>query len=1380
MLSRYAILFLLCTRIMAHGQTSSLKFRTLSVGQGLSNNQVNCVYKDHKGFMWIGTASGLNRFNGYDITVFHHDANQATSLPDDFILQLFNAPDDRIGVLTAAGVSLYDPTTETFENRADKIAEAFHIPTGNIETVVTDPNGHYWILLSGQGLVHYNPTAQTTHPLRHIPQDSTSLASDSIMALTQDPAGHHWIIHANGIVEQLNLSTRGYRVVARYKQLYHKNKGTHYNYRITADQDGDLWIHALNDAQGVYWFSPAQKTFRQFTREAGTLRLNTNIICDIVQDNDGRLWIGTDHGGINLINKKNFTIQYIRHDDEDTQSLVQNSIISLYKDREGIIWIGTFKQGLSYYHKNIIRFPAVKYHPRHTNGLPFGDLNRFVEDRHGNLWIGTNGGGLIYYNRHTGTFTQYKNDPADPHSLSSDVIVSLCLDHTNMLWIGTFYGGLDAYDGHRFTHYTHTPGVPESLADHSVWEVFEDAQHRLWVGTIGGGLDLFDRRTQTFTHFRSGDVNSVKVDYISALTEDPAGNLWIGTAQGVDVLMRKTGRFVHYEHAPNNPRSLSHNNVYDILADSQGRIWIGTQGGLNLFDPTSQTFRIWQTPDGLPHHAVLTILEGDHHDLWMSTPRGLVNMIQRTPHTAPQIGAWIFNNYDEADGLQGKQFNENAALKTSRGELIFGGPNGFNLFKPTQIGAVKNPPAVVLSDFQLFNKSLQPGKAVDGEVILHTAITEAHQVTLPPGRNMFSIEFAALNFFHPEKTQYHYQLEGFDDHWLLADNQTRKVTYTNLDPGTYTFTVNAANAAGRWADTGTTLTVTILPPFWKTRTAFFVYFLIILGGLLAARKLIQQREQMKYALEAERREAIRMHELDVMKIRFFTNVSHEFRTPLSLILSPLDKIIARTQDEGIKKQLLLVQRNARRLLNLVNRLLDFRKLEVQEIQLIPTEGDVITFIRETVYSFSDLSEKKDIALTLTSALPTLQMMFDQDKLEKILFNLLSNAFKFTPEHGQVTVDMATEDTAPHPWLRITVQDTGIGIPANKLDKIFERFFQHDVPTSMVNQGSGIGLAITREFTRLHGGTIQATSTPGQGSCFTVRLPIQTVLPDTATPTQYMLSVDEVNTRVLENLPAKNKKPVLLLVEDNEDFRFYLKDNLQLEYTVLEARHGKEGLAQAEKHKPDLVVSDIMMPEMDGVALCQHIRTSPSIAHTPVILLTARTSNEQQLQGYDVGANDYITKPFNFELLAARIKNLLALPRPSREEPQHLPVKASQLQITPLDEQFIQNAIKYVEAELSSPEFSVEVLSQHLGMSRANLYKKILALTGKSPLEFIRTIRMQQAAQLLEKSQLTVAEVAYQVGFNNPKYFSRYFKEAFNMLPSAYAARNKNSEKANRH
>ncbi|HPM31593.1 MAG TPA: two-component regulator propeller domain-containing protein [Chryseolinea sp.] len=1361
----------------AYAQNVQYKFLKLDVNKGLSHNQPNCFLKDRKGFIWIGTNSGLNRFDGYGVKVFMNDPRDTSSISISHTSSLAEGPDGRIWAGSSASnggnfTNVYNPETESFTRNTRNILKQYGIPDGSISNIIKDSKGLFWFIHSSQGVFRYNPQEKKSISVPYVSADSTSMASNQIASFVEDRDGNFWMILKNGSIKKIDGKT----LLVTYRNNYLKDwfNNELLEYKITTDRDGDIWVCPTTTNDGIFYFDLTNHVTHHIHEKSEGWRLNKNIVRNIVEDNQGMIWVGTDHGGINVIDKKKKSVTYILTNAEDNRSLSQNSITSLYKDYEGIIWVGTYKKGACYYHENIVRFPLFRHEDKlSTVGLHFDDMNRFAEDDKGNLWLGTNGGGLVYFDRQNNTYKQYHHNPADPNSLSNDVIVSMCIDSDKVLWVGTYYGGLNSFDGKKFTRYKHNPNDSTSIADDNIWELFEDKEGKLWIGTLYNGVDVLDRKTKKIKHYPFGRANSVHSNYISEIKEDAKGNMWIGTGWGFDVFDKKTEQFTHYLNQNNDPHGLSSNSILCFLHDSRGRIWIGTFEGLNLFDPQKNTYTTFYEKDGLPHNTILTLLEDNNGNLWMSTPNGISNLVISRKETDGGF-TFQFKNYDESDGLQGRQFNENAALKTRSGELIFGGASGFNIFRPEKIVANKSIPQTVLSDFQLFNKSVGIGEIIGGRTILSKSITETKEIILPPVANVISIEFASLNFFRPDKSSYVYMLEGFNKYWTAADGKSRKITYTNLDPGSYTFRVKSSNSDGVWSDNEVVLKIVILPPFWKTRTAFILYILLILGALLLSRKILVTRERLKYKIAHERQEAQRMHELDVMKMRFFTNVSHEFRTPLTLILTPLEKMLKADSEPPQPGQLQLIHRNAKRLLNLVNQLLDFRKLEVQEIKLNLSEGDIIAFIRETVYSFSDLSEKKNIQLDYTSSVATLETTFDQDKVEKIMFNLLSNAFKFTPEYGAVSVSINEVGTTNERALEIQVKDTGIGIPLNKQEKIFERFFQNDLPSSVINQGSGIGLSITKEFVRLQEGTIEVKSEVGHGSCFTVVLPIKHVLNvESRLVDESPLSVDVLPNDIHSDNADLAKIPTLLLVEDNEDFRFYLKDNLRFQYHIIEAKDGVEGWSKALAALPDLIVSDIMMPRMNGLELCKKVKSDTRVSHVPVILLTARTAEEQKLEGFESGADDYVTKPFNFEILQSRIKNLIHKRELFQKDfRRQIEIKGSDVVITSMDEKLIQKAIQYVEEKIGDADFSVEDLSHELAMSRVHLYKKLLALTGKSPLEFIRSLRLQRAAQLLSGSQLTVAEVAYQVGFNNPKYFAKYFKEEFGMLPSAYSAQQK--------
>lgn len=1355
------------------------KFSLIDINNGLSNNQVKCFLKDSKGFLWIGTAAGLNRYDGYKLKVYKYDSNDSTSIFSNNILKLFEGPDGKIWVQTSLGASVFDPITEKFTRSQKNYVKQYQLPpSAHVEDIYKDQDGNFWFISTGNGITRYNPHNRTSTNLSHEFSGKQSISTSYVSAIRQNSAGDYWVIHRNGILERLDKKTL--KVVERNDDIYKKFNQKLLNYSFTVDSDDDLWLYMPDNGGGVFYYNHKKKSVDHFYTGSAPLQLNNDLVKGIVEGEKGKIWIGTDHGGINLINKKSFKVQYIRHDEEVDNSLAHNSINTLYKDESGIIWVGTFKKGVNFYHQQNIRFPHFKHLASVSSSLPYSDVNAFVEDDKGNLWIGTNGGGLLYLDRSTGAYTRYTHDPGNPASISGDIIVSLLIDRHKNLWVGTYLGGLNKFDGQTFTHFKSDPNDPKSLSDNSIWELFEDSKGNLWAGTLNGGLELFDPQTGGFRHSRVGAGEyPLHCDYITTIVEDRRGNLWVGGGYGIDIFNKETGKSTYLAHDASKPNSLVSNNIMSIYVDTHHNIWVGTTEGLDLYNEEENSFFHYTMADGLPNNTVISIQEDRQGNLWMSTPSGITNAIIKRGKGGKGVTGVNFRNFDELDGLQGKAFNENASLKTRSGEMVFGGPNGINIFNPEHIGKNSTAPRIVFTDFQLFNKSLAVGEVLNGRIILPKSITETEHITLEHDENVFSIEFAALNFLHSEKNKYKYKLEGFDKEWHTVDNLHRRVTYTNLDPGEYEFKVMASNNDGVWNEEGASVQLAVLAPFWLTTEAFLLYIGLGIVVLILARRMELQRARTQFIIEQERREAKQMRELDLMKIKFFTNVSHEFRTPLTLILAPIEKLLKTTDNAEQRQQFQMINRNAKRLLNLVNQLLDFRKIEVDEISLSPSEGNVVKFVKESVRSFSDLSEKKNIGLSFKSSLEELQVSFDMDKLEKILFNLLSNAFKFTPENGRIDVELGFFDNDSSSEgikiLEIKVKDTGIGIPKEKQAKVFERFFRDDVPSNMLNQGSGIGLAITKEFVKLHGGIITVDSEPGKGSCFTVSIPVKEITAPNLTIEEDV--VEEVSEQAAETAPevkvqhaaGMDSGPAVLLVEDNEDFRYYLKDNLKEHFTIIEAKDGKEGWQKALSHMPDLIVSDLMMPQLNGIEFCQKIKQDSRTSHIPFVLLTAHASEEQKLKGLDIGANDYVTKPFNFLILYTRIKNLIA----QREMLQKvyekkISVQTSEKEIVSLDEKLIQNAIKVVEEHLSDSDLSVEALSKELGVSRVHLYKKMTAITGQSPVEFIRKIRLQHAAQLLEKSQLTVAEVAYKVGFNNRKYFTKYFKDEYNILPSQYA------------
>ncbi|MES2113156.1 MAG: two-component regulator propeller domain-containing protein [Bacteroidota bacterium] len=1378
-----SIILLLLTHTYLRAQKTGYQFSHLDITNGLSNNRVNCVYKDAGGFMWFGTASGLNRYEGYKFKLFKHDGNDPKSLLDNNVTSICEGPQNTMWVFTHSGVSVYDPNTESFSNNVSDELLKYRVVTSRLTLIRKDDSGDFWFLTNDRGVYCYHPKDKTTSTYNTLPDSKIILHSNKAADLVEGRDKAFWLIYEDGTIDKLNTATN--TILLRNTALQQANNKKLFPYSLMLDNADNLWVYVTGSFLGIYNYDTHNNRLNHYDKDTRDITLNTNVINTIVQDDDKNIWVGTDHGGINLINPVTRQINYILTREDDNRALSENSVV-LYKDSNGIIWAGTYKHGVNYYHKDIIQFPIVKHYIADKTSLPYEDVNCFIEDKAGNLWIGTNGGGLISYNKTTKQYTQYKHNPANPNSLSNDVVISLFIDHENKFWIGTYFGGVNRMEGSSFVHYQHNDNNPNSLSDDRVYTITEDSKHQLWFGTFAGALNIYNPATNNFIH----PSYIMSSEYTSIIYEDRDKNIWIGRDRGVDVVINKTQKVKHYFNQPGNTNSLIANDVNRVLQDKNGLFWIGTKDGLSILNTQTGKFINIDDNKGLPNNNVSNILEDKNGLIWISTANGLASI--KLTKTGADYKYQLYK-YDEFDGLQAKEYNINASAKLKNGEMIFGGAHGFNLFDPQNIHTSLPKPQPVITDLLLFNKSVKVGDTVNGNIVLTKSIGQTKELTLHHDQNVFTIEFAACDYFNPNKTTYQYKLENFDKQWLTSSKEARKATYTNLDAGDYVFKVRVVNANHPELANTATLNIKVLPPFWKSAFAYLIYVVLIAGILLYIRhrgimKLKKEFEQKHAKMEEERlitkerEEARRMHELDLMKIKFFTNVSHEFRTPLSLIISPIDNLVKSINNPGHEQQLIMIKRNGKRLLNLVNQLLDFRKMEFKELQLSLKKGDIIHFIREACASFNDMAGQNHIGYLYDTEIESLVTSFDHDKIERVLFNLLSNAFKFTSQGGHISVFTSLAnggvESDGEQILEIRVLDTGIGIQKEKQDKIFERFFQEDaLPENLLNQGSGIGLSISREFIKMHHGDITVESEPGEGSCFTIRLPVG-VEPHKNGKTSplnkpVVVEEDKPKSHILDS----GKKPVVLLIEDNDDLRFYLKDNLKQTFHIIEAVNGKDGWQKALALHPDLIVSDVSMPEMNGLELCTKIRDDERTAHIPVILLTALTEKKDLLAGTASGANDYITKPFSFEILLSKINSLLMIQQKLKKTYQkQVEIQAQDLEIVSEDQKFLKNALACIEKNITNPNFSVEELSRQMSLSRVSLYKRLLTLTGKTPVDCIRTIRLKRAVQLLEKSKLSIASVAYEVGFNNPTYFSKVFKEEYGTLPSEYVNEIRKKEK----
>jgi signal transduction histidine kinase/ligand-binding sensor domain-containing protein/DNA-binding response OmpR family regulator len=1361
--------FLFCQK----AESSEYKFRHLNSSNGLSSNQITAIHKDCSGFVWFGTISGLNRYDGYSFKVYKNIPGDTTTIPFNNIQTIY---EDHRGCLWIFSqdnlLTVFDPRKDIFYRNYDLLEGKDGIPSDFISGVAIDRDSNLWVSSNQYGIYKVIASTNRIQRFHADPENPLSVQSDLITDVFIAADSSVMTINAYGIVEKLDAETGN--VDLRYQPRELSDTSNPGSFSIYSDEDGDLWIYSKQSDRGLFFYDIETGQELHFSVESSRFRLSSNIVTEVVQDREGHVWVSTDHGGLQIVDKKNFSIQTVLKTEGVSNSLTQSSITSLVRDDSGTIWIGTYKEGINYYHPDLFQFKLFTHNPLIKGGLPANDIDCFAEDSKGNLYIGTNGNGLIYYDRRNSAYKAFRAIPANPDSLSHNVIVSLLYDSKGRLWVGTYYGGLNYYDGKRFKRYYHDPGDPSTVADNRIWKIFEDSDGRIWIGTLGGGLDLWDEQNDRFLHYRDGDLNSVNSNFILTINEDKSGNLWFGTSFGVDVLNKNTGRFSHIPANPGKRNALSHHIVLSIIQDQRGIMWFGTRNGLNMYNTVTKEFKLFLERDGLPDNNILNLLEDADGNIWMSTLNGL----SRLEITETDSGyTCSFSNFDLLDGLQGREFNKHSAFKTSRGELIFGGPDGFNLFRPGEIHKSPYTPKVFFTGLRLFNKNVEVGEVVNKGVILQKSLFLSDTLVLKHNQNVFSLEFAGIGYFHPEKIKYQYKLEGFNDEWVSTDASNRQATYTNLNYGTYRFRVKARVGEDGPMGEEASLIVLVKPPCYATSFAFAGYAVLFVGLVIAFGFIIRRRERIKYERQHELNEHKRIHEMDVLKIKFFTNLSHEFRTPLTLIITPLEKLIHDIRDDNIRGQLKIVARNARRLLGLINQLLDFRKMEAQGLVLHRSKDNIVEFIKDVAFSFSELFGTRAIRFTVTSNVSSLIVSFDRDKLEKIICNLLSNAFKYSHEKGKVKLALdylkqgSDKSSVEGPVVRIMVIDKGIGISEEKQSRIFDRFFQVETE-EMHNVGSGIGLAITHEFVHLHGGEIFVDSRPGEGSIFTVDLP---AVSEEDIGISEPLSIDLTAVPAGQTVPGKNdkdEKPILLIVEDNDDLRFYLKRNFEKEFRIVEAANGDDALVKATTVFPDVIISDIIMPETDGIELCRQLKTDARTSHIPVILLTAKVAAEQQVEGLVAGADDYITKPFNYEVLELKIRKQIELREKLRDKlhKQHYEITPGEIGVTSLDEKFIKKATKFVEKNIPNTEFSVELFSREMGMSRGHLYNKIVALTGKTPSEFIRIMRLKRGAQFLGKSQLTIGEIAYKVGFNDPKYFSRYFREEYGIYPSEYARR----------
>ena len=1319
----------------------SYQFKHLEVSDGLSNNSVNTICKDRDGFMWFGTTTGLNRYDGYTFKIYQHAENDPGSLPDNYITDIVEMPDGRFWVNTGRGYVLFDKEQDCFIT--DVTGFMKNLESGGVpEQVFVDREGNTCLSVAGEGCYRYKEGGKrlffsyVEHSLPEHGVTQIAECSDGLL-----------LIYNTGLLVCLDRATLAIKWQSDEIKKYIP-AGKTIEFSLFVDRDNCIWAYSL---MGIWAYDCGTKSWRTDLTAIWSSRPDV-IIHAVAQDIEGRIWVGKDYDGIDVLEKETGKVTSLVAHDDNGRSLPHNTIYDLYADRDGVMWVGTYKKGVSYYSESIFKF----------NMYEWGDITCIEQADENRLWLGTNDHGILLWNRSTG-----KAEPfwRDAEGQLPNPVVSMLKSKDGKLWVGTFNGGLYCMNGSQIRSYKE--GVGNALASNNVWALVEDDKGRIWIASLGGGLQCLEPVSGTFETYTSSN-SALLENNVTSLCWVDNNTLFFGTAnQGVGMMDMRTREIKKIQGQSGNVK-LSNDAVNHVYKDSRGLVWIATREGLNVYDTRRHMFLDLSPVAEAKGNFIAAITEDQERNMWVSTSRKVI----RVTVASDGKGGYLFDSraYNSEDGLQNCDFNQRSIKTLHNGIIAIGGLYGVNVFAPDHIRYNKMLPNVMFTGLSLFDEAVKVGQSYGGRVLIEKELNDVENVEFDYKQNIFSVSFASDNYNLPEKTQYMYKLEGFNNDWLTLPVGVHNVTFTNLAPGKYVLRVKAINSDGYVGIKEATLGIVVNPPFWMSWWAYLLYAVGLVIVLFLARYRMLKREREKFHLQQIENEVAKNEEINNMKFRFFTNVSHELRTPLTLIISPLEGMLKETTDELQSTRLQLMYRNAQRLLHLVNQLLDFRKGEMSTHQLSLSEGDIISYVHSVCNSFLLMADKKHIQFSFFSGIDTFSMAFDADKVGKIVMNLLSNAFKFTPEGGRVTVMIEHVAGTPD-ILEIKIADTGIGISDVDKEHIFERFYQAGHKGVEETTGNGIGLSLVRDFVTLHEGEVKVFDNIGMGSVFVIQFPVKHVETQVQLPEETgMPAGDEEDKEMKEEAREETERknfPLLLIVDDNEDFRIFMRYSLELQYRVKLAVNGKEAWEMMQEELPDLVISDVMMPQMDGNELCRLIKQDKRTAHIPVILLTARQNTEAKLEGLQTGADDYVTKPFNMTILVLRIRKLIELSRYHRVTQGMIDPAPSEIVITSLDEKLIEKAIKYVEDNMSRTELSVEELSRELGMSRVHLYKKLLQITGKTPIEFIRVIRLKRAAQLLRESQLHVSEVAFEVGFNNPKYFSRYFKDEFGVLPSVY-------------
>ena len=1338
------------------------------ISNGLSDNSVNTIFEDKKGNIWIGTNRGLNKFRRESnlFQQFFETNKGKQGLINNVILSINEDDKGNILIGTEGGLSILQEKTQKFSSFIFKKTTQYEpVSIGNsVQTILQDKNGIYWFGTRGNGVFYCTGFPSKPTDFKHLEDKLIN----EVNSISQSRNGPLWISHSNGL-SSLKFSNQGFKTAHFFNSKEYTNaKGISTVNKLKEDSDGNLWVAINGNKSDLYKIDKNLHVTSISTNKTYLYFAKNKMVSSIYEDKFGILWFGLFKAGIakcDLHGKRFEKINLF------SKNEFQNEVVySIFIDKNGTHWIGT-ANGLVKTDKS----GQIIQRYIHTTGCkncPAGiEVASITQDKKGFLWLGFYDSQISRFDPITGIFESYLYNPLKKFSNVGWVTRKIISDFHGKLWFSSFTSGLTYIKPTTDTFFNHSNGALP-------WKnsfVFHD----------------------THTHISSNKITTMLAEHDSII--------WIGTIdEGLDKFNLQTGLFNHFKKQINNAQSLSSNEINAIYRDSKGRLWIGTGGGgLSLMHENTKTFTHYSTINGLSNNTVVGITEDDNGFLWLSTVNGI---------SCFDPEGKSFKNFYKEDGFQSNEFNVGAVFKSSDGKLYFGSNKGVTAFFPKNISDNPFKPILHITGLRVYNKPILAGDTLHKRIVINQAINYTKRLVLNHNENDFTLEFTALHYAAPLKNELRYKLIGYDKDWKIVTYPNQTATYTGLPPGDYIFKIIGSNNDGVWNNVGTSMEIIILPPWYQTWWANLLLIIFIFSSLLIIyrirtkslrrqKKILEEKVQLRTQdlllskdklliqkgllenknLEIERI-AQQLHEVDEAKLRFFTNISHELRTPLTLIYGPLEKLLSFSSTKPLFEiipYLQIMRKHTGVLIKLVNQLLDLRRIDNEVVRLRVEKADLITFVKNLTGSFGSLAEKYNLSLTFKSNYNELFVFFDKDIIEKSLYNLISNALKFTPDGG--SIEVICEKTGPGDYITISIIDSGIGISETEKQKVFQRFFTSGNSNSRY-QGSGIGLALTKELLDIHKAEISVSSMAGKGAAFIIKLStnenfygpssIINDQPSTDLPVFYskeenFKNIDTYGKNDKKISPEKSKY-LILIVEDNVDLLHFISNEFSQEYEVEMAKNGSEGFEKALKLIPDLIITDIMMPVKDGLQLCTEIRNNETTAHIPVIMLTAKTREDQQIDGLETGANDYITKPFSINILHLKIRNLLENRKKLHEKFIKSPLSGyNETFHNTENEKFLQKLLVIIEQNLTDPDFDGEILYTQMNMTRSTFYRKLKAVSGLTVNIFIRNVRLKRAAILLKETNKTIQEILYDVGFLNHSYFTKSFTEVFGTSPSKF-------------